>query len=63
MSDPPLTEQMAEALRGKEFITNRGDRIRAYSDAKITLANVSDREWRDADELALSTELARRLAS
>jgi hypothetical protein len=57
----PLTDQMANALRGKEFITNRGDRIRAYCEARVSLANIPDKEWREADEAALSEELSRRL--
>lgn len=55
-----LSESMAEALRDKP-IDNRGDRIRAYWEAGISLAHVRDDDWREADELARLEEISRRL--
>ena len=55
-----LSESMAEALRDKP-IDNRGDRIRAYWEAGISLAFVRDEDWREADEMARLEEISRRL--
>ena len=55
-----LSESMAEALRDKPF-ENRGDRIRAYWEAGISLAFVRDEDWREADEMARLEEISRRL--
>lgn len=55
-----LSERMAEALRDKP-IDNRGDRIRAYLEAGISLVIVRDEDWREADEMAMLEEMSRRL--
>jgi len=55
-----LAERMTEALRDKP-IENRGDRIRAYWDAGISLAFVRDDDWRNADEIARLHEISRRV--
>ena len=55
-----LAERMTEALRDKP-IENRGDRIRAYWDAGISLAFVRDDDWRSADEIARLHEISRRV--
>ncbi len=59
----PLSDQMAEALRGKAYIANIADRIRAYFEAGVSLSFLEDREWREADQAALSQELSRRISN
>lgn len=62
MSDEKtLVERMIDALADKP-IDNRGDRLRAYSDAGVSLAGISDEEWRNADAMAHLHELSRRIA-
>lgn len=55
-----LSELMSEALRNKP-IENRGDRIKAYWEAGISLAHIRDEDWREADEMARLEEISRRL--
>ena len=55
-----LSERMSEALRNKP-IDNRGDRIKAYWEAGISLAHIRDDDWREADEMARLEEISRRL--
>lgn len=55
-----LAERMIEALAGKP-IENRADRIAAYWDANISLAFVSDADWKSADEIARLHEISRRI--
>ncbi len=60
MDAPSLVERMIAALEGKP-IDNRGDRIRAYADAGVSLAGYSDEEWRNADAQAHLHELSKRI--
>lgn len=57
-----LAERMIEALSGDKPIDNRADRIKAYWDAGISLAYISDKSWREADELVRAHELNRRVS-
>ncbi|UOF79290.1 hypothetical protein [Caudoviricetes sp.] len=55
-----LAERMIDALANKP-IENRADRIAAYWDANISLAFISDTDWRAADEIARLQEISRRV--
>jgi len=56
-----LAEKMIEALKDQP-IENRADRIKSYWDAGVSLAFISDADWSEADEIARTHELNRRVS-